>query len=62
MRPGPRALYRSEPAESLLMRCRVGQIMRARGLAEEVKFAARESVMRVVPKLVDGRLAPFALA
>ncbi len=57
-----RALYRSEPAESLLMRCRVGQIMRARGLAEEVKFAARESVMRVVPKLVDGRLAPFALA
>ena len=57
-----RALYRSEAAESLLMRCRVGQMMQARGLAEEVKFAARESVMQVVPKLVDGRLAPFALA
>lgn len=57
-----RALYKSEPAEPLLMRCRVGQMMQARGLAEEVKFAARESVMQVVPKLVDGRLAPFALA
>jgi len=57
-----RALYKSEPAESLLMRCRVGQMMRARGLTEEVRFAARESVMEVVPKLVDGRLAPFALA
>jgi len=57
-----RALYKSEPAESLLLRCRVGQMMQARGLTEEVKFAARESVMRVVPKLVDGRLAPFALA
>jgi len=57
-----RALYKSEPAESLLMRCRVGQMMQARGLTEEVKFAARESVMQVVPKLVDGRLAPFALA
>jgi len=57
-----RALYKSEPAESLLMRCRVGQMMQARGLTEEVRFAARESVMEVVPKLVDGRLAPFALA
>ncbi|MCC7546376.1 MAG: 2-phosphosulfolactate phosphatase [Burkholderiales bacterium] len=57
-----RALYRSEPAEALLMRCRVGRMMQARGLADEVRFAARESVMQVVPKLVDGRLAPFALA
>lgn len=57
-----RALYRSERAESLLLRCRVGQMMQERGLAEEVKFAARLSVMDVVPKLIDGRLTPVATA
>lgn len=57
-----RALYKSEAADSLLLRCRVGQMMQTRGLAEEVRFAARESVMDVVPKLIDGRLRPFALA
>jgi phosphosulfolactate phosphohydrolase-like enzyme len=55
-----RALYRSERAESLLLRSRVGQMMQERGLTEEVKFAARLSVMDVVPKLVDGRLMPVA--
>ena len=55
-----RALYRSERAESLLLRCRVGQMMQERGLAEEVRFAARTSVMDVVPKLIDGRLQPVA--
>lgn len=57
-----RALYKSEAADSVLLRCRVGQLMQTRGLAEEVRFAARESVMDVVPKLIDGRLRPFALA
>ncbi len=56
-----RAVYRSEPAESALLRCRVGQMMRERGLTDEVRFAARRSVMDVVPKLVDGRLAPVAI-
>jgi 2-phosphosulfolactate phosphatase len=57
-----RALYRSERAESLLLRSRVGQMMQVRGLTEEVKFAARLSVMDVVPKLIDGRLMPVATA
>lgn len=56
-----RALYTSEPAESALMRCRVGKLMQERGLADEVRFAARESVMDVVPKLVDGRLTPVVV-
>lgn len=57
-----RALYKSESAESVLMRCRVGKLMQERGLTEEVRFAARESVVDVVPKLIDGRLAPVAAA
>jgi 2-phosphosulfolactate phosphatase len=57
-----RALYRSETAESLLLRCRVGRMMQERGLTDEVRFAARTSVMDVVPKLVDGRLTPVASA
>jgi 2-phosphosulfolactate phosphatase len=57
-----RALFRSEAPESALMRCRVGKLMQERGLTDEVKFAARLSAMDVVPKLVDGRLAPVMLA
>jgi 2-phosphosulfolactate phosphatase len=57
-----RALYRSEPAEAVLLRSRVGRLMQERGLTEEVKFAARLSVMDVVPKLIDGRLTPIAVA
>jgi 2-phosphosulfolactate phosphatase len=57
-----RALYRSEPAESLLLRCRVGQMMQERGLTHEVKYAARLGALEVVPKLIDGRLMPVALA
>ena len=57
-----RALYRSEPAESLLLRCRVGQMMQERGLTQEVKYAARLGTLDVVPKLVDGRLTPIMLA
>jgi 2-phosphosulfolactate phosphatase len=57
-----RALFRSEAPESLLLRCRVGKMMQERGLTDEVKFAARLSAMDVVPKLVDGRLAPVLQA
>jgi len=57
-----RALFRSEPAESVLMRCRVGQMMQERGLTHEVKFAAQLGTLEVVPKLLDGRLRPVALA
>jgi phosphosulfolactate phosphohydrolase-like enzyme len=51
-----RALYRSESAESVLMRCRVGQMMQERGLAPEVQYAARTSILNVVPKLTEGEL------
>jgi 2-phosphosulfolactate phosphatase len=51
-----RALYRSEDAESVLSRCRVGQMMLERNLLHEVKYASQKSVLNVVPKLVDGRL------
>jgi len=57
-----RALYRSESAESVLQRCRVGQMMQGRGLTHEVKYAARLGALDVVPKLIDGRLMPVALA
>jgi 2-phosphosulfolactate phosphatase len=57
-----RALFRSEAAESLLLRCRVGKLMQERGLTHEVKFAARLSAMDVVAKLVDGRLTPVLQA
>lgn len=53
-----RALFHSEPAESLLLRCRVGQMMQERGLTHEVKYAAQLSPLDVVPKLFDGVLKP----
>ena len=51
-----RALYRSEDAERLLTRCRVGQMMVERSLQHEVKYASQLSALDVVPKLIDGRL------
>ena len=51
-----RALYRGEAAASLLLRCRVGQMMQERGLTHEVEYAAQLSPLDVVPKLVDGVL------
>jgi phosphosulfolactate phosphohydrolase-like enzyme len=57
-----RALFRSEPAESVLQRCRVGQMMRDRGLTHETRYAAQLGTLDVVPKLVDGRLEPVAAA
>jgi len=57
-----RALFRSEPAETALMRCRVGKMMQERGLADEVRYAAQLGALDVVPKLVDGRLKAVAMA
>ena len=51
-----RALFHSEPAESVLLCSRVGKMMQERGLTHEVKYAARLSQLDVVPKLVDGVL------
>jgi 2-phosphosulfolactate phosphatase len=53
-----RALFRSQPAESALLRCRVGKMMQERGLTHEVKYAAQLSRLDVVPKLVGGILRP----
>jgi len=53
-----RALFRSEPAESALLRSRVGKMMQERGLTHEVKYSAQLSRLDVVPKLVDGVLRP----
>jgi 2-phosphosulfolactate phosphatase len=54
-----RALFRSEPAESALLRSRVGKMMQERGLTHEVEYAAQLSRLEVVPKLVDGALRPI---
>jgi 2-phosphosulfolactate phosphatase len=51
-----RALFRSEPAERVLMRCRVGKMMEERGLSHEVMYAAQLGTLDVVSKIVDGRL------
>jgi len=54
-----RALFRSESAESALLRGRVGHMMVERGLIDEVRFAAQLSTLDVVPKLMDGVLKPI---
>ena len=40
----------------MLLDCRVGRMMAARGLAEEVAFACRFDAFPVVPELRGGRL------
>ncbi len=51
-------LYRGcEPLECL-QDSRIGRLMKADGLAEEVRFAARVGVFDIVPAMVDGRLRP----
>jgi 2-phosphosulfolactate phosphatase len=57
-----RAVFRSEAAESMLMRSRVGQLMQERGLTHEVRYAAQLGIVDVVPKLYDGRLEPVVVA
>lgn len=49
-------LYRSVDPFDALMRSRVGRMMQERDLVHEVEFASRRSQIRLVPRLVDGRL------
>lgn len=51
-------LYAHGDAMDALSRSRVGRMMRARNLEEEIRFSARKDCFAVVPKLVDGRLRP----
>lgn len=43
-------------AEQCLMRARVGRMMLARRLDEEIRFSAQKSIFDIVPHLADGRL------
>jgi len=52
-----RSLYREARAPEALLACRVGRMMSARGLTEEVEFACRFDAFPVVPELRGGRLA-----
>ena len=50
------ALYRHARAPDALLDCRVGRMMAARGLREEVEFTCRFDALPVVPALDQGRL------
>jgi len=51
-----RSLYRQARAPEVLLECRVGRMMSARGLTEEVEFACRFDAFPVVPELRGGHL------
>ena len=50
------AFFRHATAPQVLMDCRVGRMMAARGLAHEVEFACRFDAFPIVPVLQGGRL------
>lgn len=50
------AFFRGARAPDVLLECRVGRMMAARGLAHEVEFACRFDALPIVPALQDGRL------
>lgn len=50
------AFFRQAQAPQVLLECRVGRMMVARGLAHEVEFACRFDAFPVVPVLEGGRL------
>lgn len=50
------AFFRQAQAPQVLLDCRVGRMMVARGLAHEVEFACRFDAFPVVPVLEGGRL------
>jgi len=50
------AFYRGSRAPDVLLECRVGRMMAARGLAHEVEFACRFDAFPIVPVLAEGRL------
>lgn len=55
-----RSLYREARAPEALLECRVGRMMSARGLTDEVEFACRFDAFPVIPELRGGRLALIA--
>jgi 2-phosphosulfolactate phosphatase len=55
-----RRLYNTHDAFDCLISSRVGRMMQDAGFEEEVRFAAREDVFQVVPKLDGGRVRLLA--
>lgn len=53
-----RALFRSGAPAPTLLDCRVGRMMAARGLTEEVEYAAQLSAFDMVPRLDGNVLLP----
>jgi len=51
-----RALFQSQAPEECLLRGRVGKLLVAIGLEDEVRFTARLDSCPIVPQLFDGRL------
>ena len=51
-----RAFFQHSAAPQVLLDCRVGRMMAARGLAHEVEFACRFDAYPIVPVLEGGRL------
>jgi 2-phosphosulfolactate phosphatase len=51
-----RAFFQHAVAPQVLLDCRVGRMMAARGLAHEVEFACRFDAFPIVPVLEGGRL------
>jgi len=50
------AFFRHSQAPQVLLDCRVGRMMAARGLAHEVEYACRIDAFPIVPVLDNGRL------
>jgi len=55
-----RTVFRHSPLPQALLECRLGRMMRARGLQHEVEFACRIDEFPVVPVLDEGRLRLIA--
>ena len=51
-----RLVYRNAPTPQALLECRVGRMMAAKGLANEVEFACRVDSLPVVAVLEEGRV------
>jgi 2-phosphosulfolactate phosphatase len=51
-----RLVYRNAPTPQALLECRVGRMMAAKGLANEVEFASRVDSLPVVAALEEGRV------
>lgn len=51
-------LFRAVDPFEALLNSRVGRMMQDRDLVHEVEYASRRSEIRLVPRLIDGRLVP----